>query len=84
MDDPVNEPINECWSCGEVFRDGDGVSIHGTGDEVVCRSCWSKVPVWRRLWLGLWFRNAADGGVGARELFGVSLKSFWLPRPGNN
>lgn len=82
--DPVDEPINECWSCGGVFEDGDGRSLQGNGEEIICHACWERVPVWRRMWLGLWFRATADGGIGARDLLEGAVTQYWMPKPGRN
>lgn len=80
-----DDPINQCWSCGELFHDGDGMSLHGTGEEVCCRECWEKIPVDRRLLLAFVFRSRDHGGSGVSDLFGIAVSSpFWIPRDGQN
>ncbi len=86
QDDPLAEPINECWSCGRLFGDGCGHSLDGTENEIVCHRCWVRIPPWRRIWLGLWFRTQARGGFGLAELISSSMSSIWMfgQRPSRN
>lgn len=72
----MHRMVRKCWSCGNEFTVGHGFSIDGSGYDHVCWDCWDQIPVTNRLWLAFFFRNAADGGAGLKELFENAVNEY--------
>lgn len=84
MDNPLHEPINQCWSCWRLFADDEGVNPAGEGEPIVCLDCWEQIPIVDRLNLGRSWRTIAQGGSGVVDLLQAGLHAYpfsQLPKP---
>lgn len=65
----ATERAPQCWSCLTFLQvGGPGISLDGGTTPHICKGCWGKLPVYRRIQLQLMARPAEEGGLGLRAL----------------
>ena len=81
---PASDGIERCWSCGQEFDEGLGVSIDDSETEQICAACWERVAVKDRLWLALAFRRLDAGGLGLIDVLEDTLGRYAAFRGGES